>query len=292
MNMIGAARGAGARERAAALALAGLALALGVLAPAFFHPDNIRDLVLANAAVQIVALGMTLVILTGQIDVSVGAQFAVSAVAAAVLARDGIPVPLAMCGAVLTGAALGAVNGWLVVGLRLPSIVATLATLAILRDGLRWITEGAWIGNLPQAFQWLGLGQTTGQTLVIGVTAAMVVAVAWALRHSAGGRAVYASGSDPEAARLAGLSPHRVIFTAFVVSGALTGLAAALNAIRFAQVPSTVPLGLELKVIAAVVVGGAAITGGRGSVLGTVLGVALLGVIGTGLTFLGVSAYW
>ena len=290
--MPGSAARAGARERAAALALLGLALALGALTPAFFHPANLRDLMLSNAAVQVVALGMTLVILTGQIDVSVGAQFAIGAVMAAVLARAGVPVPLAAAAAVGIGALLGALNGWLVAGLRLPSIVATLATLAILRDGLRWITEGAWIGDLPPGFQWFGLGQAWGQTFLIAATGGLVLLVAWGLRHAAAGRALYATGSNPEAARLSGLAPDRVVFGAFVAAGALTGLAAAINAVRFAQVPSTVPLGLVLKVIAAVVVGGAVITGGRGSVLGTLLGVALLGTIGTGLTFLGVSAYW
>ena len=291
MNPPGAWR-LGARERAAALGLVALGALLALLAPGFFSPGNLRDVVLANAAVQVIAIGMTIVVLTGHIDVSVGAQFAIGAVAFAALARAGVPVPLAAAGATVAGALLGALNGWLVAWLRVPAIVATLATLVILRDALRWLTEGAWVTGLPRGFQWFGLGQAAGQGLVIGMTIALVAVAAWALRHLAAGRAVYAAGSDPEAARLAGLSPRSVVFGAFVVSGALTGMAAVLNAIRFAQVPSAVPVGLELAVIAAVVVGGAAITGGRGSMIGTVLGVALLGAIGTGLTFLGASAYW
>jgi rhamnose transport system permease protein len=162
----------------------------------------------------------------------------------------------------------------------------------ILRDALRWTTDGAWVGNLPSGFQWFGLGQQLGQALVVAVTLAVVAGGAWLLGSTGLGRAMYATGSDAESARLLGLGPDRVVVLAFVACGLLTGLAAALNAVRFAEVPGTVVAGLEMKVIAAVIVGGTAITGGRGSILGTLLGVALLGAIGTGLTFLGVSAYW
>lgn len=280
------------RERPAALALAALLAVLALAAPAFFSPANLRDLVMANAAVQIVALGMTIVILTGQVDVSVGAAFGLCAVIFGVLAQAGAPVPIAAVIAVLAGGLIGLVNGLLIGGLGLPSIVVTLALLAIIRDGQRWATEGAWVRDLPPAFQWLGLGQARGEWLVIGATSVLVGVLAWALRSLAAGRAIYAVGSDAESARLAGLPPGRIVGAAFIACGLLTGLAAVLNAIRFAEVPGALGAGLELKTIAAVIVGGAAITGGRGSVAGTVIGVVLLGAIGTGLTFLGISAYW
>ena len=121
---------------------------------------------------------------------------------------------------------------------------------------------------------------------------AVIVAGAWFLRTTLLGRAVYATGSDAESAQLLGLRPERVVIASFAACGLLTGLAAALNASRFAEVPGAITAGIEMKVIAAVVVGGTSIAGGRGSIAGTVIGVALLGAIGTGLTFLGVSAYW
>jgi rhamnose transport system permease protein len=121
---------------------------------------------------------------------------------------------------------------------------------------------------------------------------ALVLATAWGMRHLAAGRAVYATGSNVEAARLASIDTALVKLSIFTVAGALTGLAALLNSVRFNQIPSNTGLGLEMKVIASVVVGGAAITGGRGTFTGTVLGVALLGAIGPALTFLGVSAQW
>jgi rhamnose transport system permease protein len=279
-------------ELSIAFALPLIALVLGILAPGFFARGNLTDMFLANMPALIAALGMTIIILTGHIDISVGSVFAVCGVAAGLLAKAGLPLPLAAVGACATGAALGALNGALVASVRIPSIVVTLATMVAMRDGLRWATDGAWIQDLPAGFQWLGFSQSTYPAFVLGVSLVLTAGFAWGLRHLPIGRAVYATGSNAHAARLAGFHPSGVIFAAFTVAGALTGLAALLNAVRFNQIPSNAGLGLEMKVIAAVVVGGAAITGGRGTVLGTVLGVVLLSAIGPALTFLGVSAYW
>ncbi len=282
----------GPRERPALAGLLALLALLLVAAPSFYEPANLRDVVITNAIVMIIAVGMTAVILTGHVDVSVGATAGVSAVVAAWLSLQGVPPWMAALLATSVGALAGLLSGVLVARAGLPSIVVTLALLVIVRDGLRWATDGAWMTGLPPTFQWFGLGQAAGQWLVIGTTVAVTLAGAWLLRRTSMGRAVYATGSDRESARLLGLGPDGVVVGAFVGCGLLTGLAAALNASRFAEVPGAVVPGLEMKVIAAVVVGGTSITGGRGSMLGTVLGVALLGTIGTGLTFLGVSAYW
>jgi ribose/xylose/arabinose/galactoside ABC-type transport system permease subunit len=284
--------GLGARERAAALVLGGLLAILAIAAPGFFSPDNLRDVVMANAAVLIIALGMTLVVLTGEVDVSVGATFAVCAVVAGTLARDGVGMPAAIAAAIATGAVIGLVNGTLVGAMGLPSIVVTLAMLAILRDGLRWTTEGAWVRDLPAAFQWFGFGQVTGRQIVMACIVLLIALVSWLLAGVAAGRAIYATGSDRESAHLAGLAPTTVIISVFMGCGVLTAVASVLNAVRFVEVQGAVIGGLELKVIAAVIVGGVAIRGGRGTITGAVLGVALLGTIGTGLTFLGISAYW
>jgi rhamnose transport system permease protein len=131
-----------------------------------------------------------------------------------------------------------------------------------------------------------------GQWLIVIISLVVLAGFTWALRSLAAGRAVYAVGSDTEAARLAGVEPAQVTFVIFVLMGALVGLAALLNAARFSTVPSNAGFGLELKVIAAVVVGGTAITGGRGRLIGTLVGVALLGTIGPALTFVGVNPFW
>jgi rhamnose transport system permease protein len=280
------------RELSVAVAILALGVVLAAIAPGYFAGDNLRDLLLANAPVLVAALGATLVVLAGQIDISVGSVFAICGVMAGVLAKAGLPVAAAVLGACLIGAALGALNGALVAYARIPSIVVTLATMVALRDGLRWVTQGAWVQDLPVGFQWLGFAQATYPLLSAGLTLGLVIAMAWGLRHVAAGRAVYAAGSNREAARLAGIDTRAITWAVFTAAGALTGLAAVLNTVRFNQIPPNAGLGLEMRVIAAVVVGGTAITGGRGTVAGTVLGVILLGGLSPALTFLGVTAHW
>lgn len=276
----------------AGLGLVALLGITAIAAPGFYAIANLRDVILTNAPVLIAAIGMTLVILLGEIDISIGAQFAVCSVVAGLLAKSGMGMAGAAIGAALAGGLLGAMNGALVARFKIPSIVVTLATMMAIRDALRWTTEGAWVQNLPAGFQWAGVGQTAGWWLIVGSALAIFLFFAWTLRNLAAGRAIYATGCAPEAARLAGLSPRAVVFSVFAVSGLLTGIAAVLSSMRFSDIQSNTGAGLEMKVIAAVVVGGASISGGRGTLAGTLLGVALLGVIGTALTFLGVNPYW
>jgi len=280
------------REGSVALAIGALGAALAILAPPYFSVENLRDLFLVNVTVLVVAAGAHLVMLSGEIDISVGSAFAVCSVLAGVVAKSGMPLLAVGFAACAAGALLGALNGALVAYGRMPAIVVTLAAMVALRDGLRWMTQGAWIQNLPSTFQWLGFGQSAFPLVVGAVVAAIVGAIAWGLRHTGMGRAVFATGSNVEAARLVGIDAAFVKLSVFTMGGALTGLAALLNSTRFNQIPSNTGLGLEMKVIASVVVGGAAITGGRGTMTGTVLGVVLLGAMGPALTYLGVSAQW
>ena len=280
------------REISVTFAILALSMVLAIVTPGYFSAENLNDLFLGNMPVLIVAIGMTLIVLTGEIDISVGSVFAVSGVAAGAFAKSGLPMPLVALATCLTGTVLGTINGGLVAYVRVPSIVITLATMVALRDGLRWITQGAWIQDLPANFQWFGTSQRAYPFVAVGVVLALQVSMAWGMRHLAAGRAIYATGSNQQAARLAGFNPALVKLSVFAAAGALTALAALLNSVRFNQIPSNAGLGLEMKVIAAVVVGGAAIRGGRGSLTGTLLGVILLGAIGPALTFLGVSAYW
>jgi len=280
------------REVSLIAVIAALGLVLAAIAPGYYARENLSDLFLGNMPVLIVAIGTTLVILTGNIDISVGSVFAICGVVAGITAKTSGSVGVATVASCLVGAALGALNGSLVAYLRMPSIVVTLATMVALRDGLRWWTEGAWVQDLPQGFQWFGLPQSSYPIVACAIVIALQSVVAWVMRNLAIGRAVFATGSNETAARLTGLDTARVTFGVFIVAGALTGLAALLNSVRFNQIPSNAGLGLEMKVIAAAVVGGTAIRGGEGSLTGTLLGVVLLGAIGPALTFLGVSAYW
>jgi rhamnose transport system permease protein len=269
-----------------------LLLALAVLAPSFHQAGNWRDILVANAPLLLSATGMTLVVLTRHIDISIGSQFAICGVVAGLLAKAGLPMAVVALGTAAAGVAMGGLNALLVAGLGLPSIVATLATMVALREGLRWATEGAWVEDLPAGFQWFGAGQAAGRWLIVAAAVAVFASVAWGLTHVRGGRAVYATGSDQDAARLLGLPVRKTTALVFLALGGLNALAALLTAVQFIDVQASAGVGLELKVIAAVVVGGTAITGGRGTALGTLLGVALLGTLGPALTFLGSHAYW
>jgi rhamnose transport system permease protein len=280
------------REFSLAIAIVTLGGLLALVTPGFFSFGNIRDLTIANLPILIVALGMMLVILTGQIDISVGSQFAICSVIAGVTAKTGAGILASAAAACATGALFGAVNGALTARARIPSIVVTLATMVALRDALRWQTQGAWVQDLPSNFQAYGRSQEFGHAVAIAVATALAAAMIWGLRHLAAGRAVYATGSNAEAARLAGIEPRLVVFCVFVLTGALTGAAAFLNSVRFNQIPANAGIGMEMQVIAAVIVGGVSVNGGRGTLAGALLGVVLLGMIGPALTFLGISAYW
>lgn len=279
------------RELSVAGALFFVLVALAIFAPAFFQPQPLLSLVTREAPTLIVACGMALVIICRQIDISVGSQFSVCSVCAGLLAARGWSLALVLPAAMALGATLGMINGVLVAGLRLPSIVVTLATMVTLRQGLNLVRQGEFV-NLPEQVQWFGLPQTQGQWTLVLFAVALLVVLGLGLRHLAAGRFVYAVGTDAEAARLAGIRPQLVTFGVFVFMGALTGLAAMLNLVQSPQVQPLGGNGLELKVIAATVVGGVAISGGRGNLWGAFAGLLLLACVAPALTHLHVEPYW
>ncbi len=188
---------------------------------------------------------------------------------------------------------MGAINGGLVAGLGLPSIVVTLATLVIGRESLRYLARRGVRPRLAGRFPVVRRrARRPGNGSWWGSRSAVFVAFAWGMRYLSAGRAVYATGSDPEAARLAGIRPRWVVFSVFVAMGALTGLYALLNVVQFPAVDPKTGTGLEMQVIAAVVVGGTAVSGGRGTLIGTLIGVLLLGTINPALVYLRTSAEW
>ena len=280
------------RELSVAAALVALLLVLAVRAPAFFAPQQLLTTLTTAAPVLIVACGMALVIICRQIDISVASQFALCSIFAGLATKAGMPMPVVALVAIASGGALGAFNGVLVAGLGLPSIVVTLATMVTWREALRWWREGEFVKDLPGRFQWFGFGQGIGQATILVVAVLLFLALAIALKRMAGGRFVYAVGSDREAARLAGIRPQAVTFAVFVALGLVVGLAALLNAIRFADVDPKTGTGLELQAIAAAVVGGVSISGGRGNLWGVLAGVLLLSCIGTALVFLRLPPQW
>ncbi len=279
------------RELSVASALGVMLVALAIWAPKFYDAQPLLTRLTSQVApTLVVACGMALVIIARQIDISVGSQFALCGVCGGLLLNHGAPIAAALPAAILLGALLGAFNGALIAGLGLPSIVVTLATMVTWREALRWKRSGVFVDITPA--QWFGLGQSAGQWTMLVLALAIMVALALAMRRLSAGRFVYAVGTDAEAARLAGIRPRLVTFLTFVFIGALTGLAAMMSAVQSPQVDPNAGGGLELRTIAAVVVGGVSISGGRGNLWGVLAGLLLLSSINPALTYLGVEAYW
>jgi len=280
------------RELALAAFLVVACIALAIKNPTFVSALNIRDMAVNSTDLLVAALGMTIVILTAGIDISVGSMFALCCMAAGTLATRGSPIGWVILGTLLSGAALGAVNGCGIAFLRLPPIIMTLATLTVYRGLVLRLGGGSWITDLPESFLWLGRGVVAGVPVPVLTALAATAVVAWVLAKTRFGRSVYALGNNPAAAAPLGVSERGTSFWVYTVAGLLTGLATLTYATRFGSVQTNTGIGFEMKVITAVVVGGTNIFGGRGTVLGTLLGVALLTVIDNGLNLLGVNDNW
>jgi rhamnose transport system permease protein len=206
--------------------------------------------------------------------------------------KAGLAPLVAIAATLATGALLGAINGFFVARLRIAAVIVTLASMAVWRGALRWWSGGQWIQDLPDSFRWFGMSQSSGQLVFVAAALALFALATAGLRWTSAGRMLPAVGCDARAARLIGIRPERVVLSAFVLMGALTACAALLNFPRYPAVEIEAGLGFELEVIACVVVGGTAIQGGRGTLLGTLLGVLLLSAIGTVLVFLRADPAW
>jgi len=277
-------------------AVVGLAIAvlivIGSLSNAqFLTPGNLSDIAVNAAYISVAAVGMTLVIVSGNIDISVGSILGVCATIAGELARSGQPVVVAFAVAILVGGLLGAINGLLVSYANIPAIVVTLGMLSILRGGLILVTQGRWIEQLPTEF-FFSQRDTLGVPNPIWVMAGVVILGALFMKYHPIGRAIYAVGNNAEAARLAGINPQSVRMFVFVANGLLVGLASVLYASKFTAIQSNAGQGFELIVITSAVVGGVSILGGSGTVIGALLGALLLSLIGTVSIFLQVSPFW
>lgn len=262
---------------------------------AFFSVANLLNVALSVAVIGILGAGMTAVILTGGIDLSVGSATAVAGVAAA-LAAHAVASPIlgatAGVGAALAvGASGGLFTGFIVARLRVPPFLVTLALLSIERGLAFVLSSGRSIGELPAAFDWLGQGIVAGVPVPVWILG-LVFAVAWfVLARTTWGRWVYAVGGNPEAAWLAGIDTSAVIIGTYVANGVLVGVAGAMLTARLGAAVPNAGLGYELDVIAAVVVGGAALTGGRGSVIGTLIGAVCIGILNNALNLANVDPY-
>jgi rhamnose transport system permease protein len=284
------------RELGIVVALGLLIAVTGILEPRFVHADNLKDLVLNVSIIVLLAVGQTLVIVTRNIDLSVGSMLGLAAFMAGDLLshHQGMPIVLVVVLGMALGAACGLLNGALVSLGQVPALVVTLGTLYIFR-GIAFLWTGGRQVNaetLPDSFLNIGTGTVAGIPTLTLVALAVTLIVGFAVRDFRAGRELYAIGSSPDAARLAGIHSGRRVTQAFVLSGALAGLAGVMFTARYGTVDATAGTGYELQVIAAAVVGGVAIFGGSGSVYGAALGALLLGTITSSLIVLKVDAFW
>ena len=280
------------QEMMLALAIVGLAVLVGFVNPRFLSTNNLGDILLGNAYVAVAAIGMSMVIVSGNIDISVGALIGVLATVSGTLAVKGAPILFAWGAPLVLGVAVMALQGAVVAYLGIPAIVVTLGALSILKGGLISVTGGKWITDLPDSFHLADIelfGVLPMPVLIMAV--ATLAAAAW-MRLWPGGRAIYATGGNREAARLSGVSPQLTVVKVFALHGLFAGVAALLFATQLRVIQSTAPAGLELKIITAAVVGGVSILGGSGTVIGATLAAILIAEITSALVFVNVSPYW
>ncbi|MFO7539460.1 MAG: ABC transporter permease [Chloroflexota bacterium] len=264
--------------------------------PTFFTTTNFRNILLNISILSIVALGQTMVIITRGIDLSVSSMIGLVAmmVSFTVVAFPFVSPPLAILLGMVLGAILGSFNGLIITIGKVPPIIATLGTLSVYRGMVFLYSGGTWINSfqMPAGYRALAKADPLGIPNIILFAAVVILAVYFFLNYTRPGRDIYAVGSNPEAANVAGIPVQRTIFMVYVISGLLAGLAAVLWASRFESAQTNTALGFELQTVAAAVVGGVNIFGGSGSVIGVILGAFLLGTIQNALIMVRISPFW
>ncbi|MGN6761479.1 MAG: ABC transporter permease [Leifsonia sp.] len=270
-----------------------LIVVLSIASPAFLNPRNLVNILDQVTVLGILAVGATAVILTGGIDLSVGAVLGLSTMVLGWMSHQGgLPLPIAMVGAIVVGAAAGLVNGLAITVTKLPPFIATLAMMSVARGLANMITDGQQIVGYPDWFfnlsasRYLGIFSVTIISLIVIVIVAHLI-----LTYRKSGRSIYAIGGSAEVARLAGIRVKRVTTWVYIAAGALAAVGGIVLASRLDSSQPSAGTGYELDVIAAVVIGGASLSGGTGRIMGTVVGVLIIGVLRNGLNLLGVSPF-
>jgi ribose transport system permease protein len=272
--------------------LIGLFIFLSVASPYFLTVNNLSSVIRQTTVIIIMAVGMTVVIASGGIDLSVGSIVGLSGVCGAMLIAGGLPTPVALIGAVIVGMACGLANGGVIIALKIPAFIATLGTLGIYRGLTLIITGGIPVANLKRGFGVLATGNLFG---VVPIPLLFVVGVAalvhFILKYTRLGRYSYAIGSNLEAARCSGIAVGRYTLVIYALGGALTGLAGMIEAARLVTGQPTAGDGYELRVIAAVVIGGGSLSGGQGTVFGTIVGAFIMGLLNNGCNLMHISPF-
>ena len=268
-----------------------LFVALSIASPVFLSNDNISTVIRQTAVINIIALGMTLIIITAGIDLSVGAILAMAGYLGATLMESGAPIWIALLGGVAVGTACGTINGLLITRLKINPFIVTLGMLGVLRGLTLTISKGLPASRLPDAFKYLGEGTILGAPVVLWVLLVLAVIMHFVLENTRLGRYAFSIGSNPDAAFYAGIPVSFHLTCVYAIAGALTGIAAIIETSRLMTGQPTAGNGYELQAIAAVVIGGGSLRGGEGGVVGTLIGAFIMGLLSNGSDLLGINPY-
>jgi ribose/xylose/arabinose/galactoside ABC-type transport system permease subunit len=264
-----------------------------VIAPYFLTLRNIMNMLLYSSVIGITVTGMTMILLSGGLDISVGAVIGLSGMVAGIAVKYGVPVPAAILLSLVTGALCGTVNGLLITKLHINPLITTLATMSIFRGIALLTTNGLSQIISNQDFKWLGRHYLVGIVPVcVIITLILFLVVGYVLKYTPFGRKLYSVGGNPEASRLAGINVNRVRWIAYMTCGLMAGLSGVLTASQTGAALPVAGMGAEMDVIGAVILGGVSLAGGKGKIAGAFLGVLILATLSNGLTLLNVMSFW
>ncbi|MGI6284682.1 ABC transporter permease [Neomoorella humiferrea] len=269
-----------------------LVIVASMLSPRFFTVGNFLNLLQQSSVIGIVSIGMTFVIITGGIDLSVGSILALAGMIVGILLKNGMAISLAIFITLVVGALLGGINGFITTKARVPAFLATLAMMVAARGMALLTTDGQPVFGLPSKFNVLGAGFLWGIPISGIIWILLTLITAFILKYSVFGRRLYAVGGNPEAAYLSGININKVIATTYIISGLLSAFAGIVLASWLTVSQPTAGNGAELNAIAAVVLGGASLSGGTGGVMGTFIGVLLMSIITNIFNLIGLSSYY
>lgn len=269
-----------------------MCVALAIAAPAFLKPSNLLSTARNFSAIAVAGIGVSIVILTGNIDISVGSVYGLAGVSVALLMKSGLPTIPAVIAGMVVGAACGMVNGVLVVHLRLPSYIATLGMMQIVRGICYILTKGYPVSGMADSFKWIGQNELLGIPVPIYFMVLFALVFAVFRNMTKTGRRIFAMGGNEEATRISGVNTRRLKILCFVLAGVCAAFAGIINASKVGVAQPTAGNGFEMDAIASVIIGGSSMGGGVGTVVGTLIGAAIMGVLRNALVLLSVDSYW
>ncbi|MDD4336799.1 MAG: ABC transporter permease [Firmicutes bacterium] len=267
-------------------------IVLSIISPYFLTGLNLKTIAIQTAVIAIIAIGQTFVIITGGIDLSVGANLALSNILAASMMTSGVPLWICIITSLAFSTAFGYINGLAVTKMKVPPFIVTLGTMSISRGIALVITNGTPISRLPEALSWFGRGEIVGMPVPVLIFIVGAIIFNWVLNHTLLGRYTYAVGSNMEATRLSGINTDKTIRMVYILSGFLAGLAGIVLMGRLGLAHPTAGADYNMNSVAAAVIGGTSMTGGIGNIFGTMIGALIMGVLNNGFVLLGLSSFY